>query len=199
MIIKSEQDILDIKNFKGQNEELVKKLQLIKSKTKIMYTKQANVNDIKNFFEKKNKVEKTMESQKFAEDIDEQNKKIEEVDEKSIVQTVFEQLYVNFAMGTQVQFNIDNVLDMLRADNTKEPEISAFHQKFLDDSKEVKFAICNTEKSFSYMAYDKNEKHPINIFLVDNDEKPEIDIYSNQMHHITSIPLHELEAFIISE
>ena len=55
MIRKSEDDILDIKNFKGQNEELVKKLELARKKTKIEYTKQANVSDIKNFFEKKNR------------------------------------------------------------------------------------------------------------------------------------------------
>ena len=49
------------------------------------------------------------------------------------------------------------------------------------------------------MIYDKTEKHPINVFLTEQNSQTDIDIYSNQMLHITSIPLQELEAFVISE
>jgi hypothetical protein len=45
------------------------------------------------------------------------------------------------------------------------------------------------------MAYNKFEKHPINIILTESN----IEVYSNQMHHITSFPLKELEAFVISD
>lgn len=54
--------------------------------------------------------------------------------------------------------------------------------------------------------FDKNEKHPINIFLYEDEAneiggdtapKNQLIIFSNQMVHISSIDLVDIEAFII--
>lgn len=53
------------------------------------------------------------------------------------------------------------------------------------------------------MMFDKNEKHPINIFIYESEAdesgqaKNQVLIFSNQMVHITTIDLIDIEAFII--
>jgi|TARA_B110000285_G_scaffold231196_1_gene299310 hypothetical protein len=53
------------------------------------------------------------------------------------------------------------------------------------------------------MMFDKNEKHPINIFIYEGLKKEsdqaesQILIFSNQMVHITTINAADIEAFVI--
>lgn len=70
-------------------------------------------------------------------------------------------------------------------------------------SKEARivFHHINSVDQQCYIAFDKKEKHPINLFMVDDpkSQKHEILIFSNQMMHIVSIDLKQIECFISNQ
>ena len=80
---------------------------------------------------------------------------------------------------------------------------AGLNQRCKDPQNNIKYALVNDDKYQNFMMFDKNEKHPINFFIYDNekDENDQADakilIYSNQMVHITSVNVADIEAFII--
>jgi hypothetical protein len=65
----------------------------------------------------------------------------------------------------------------------------------------IAFSHVNSADQQCYIVFDKKEKHPVNLFLVTDSQnkKHEILIFSNQMMHIVSIDLNQIECFIVNQ
>lgn len=197
MIEASEKEQIDLRNFLEEDRELQIKLML---RRKTIETEGfGDVKDIANFFEKREKY--SFADQKLLKKIQDEQK---EEAHKSVIQLLLEQRVLNHGRLKNVEFQVPEILEYLEAENQR--PLSDFYEMNLtpfiqNDESKVLFSIINTKENQNYLIFDKKEKHPINLFLLEDNinKKQELLMFSNQMLYIVSIDLKQIEAFIIKQ
>lgn len=107
----------------------------------------------------------------------------------SMIELVYSQKLLHQERHQRIEYKIDNVVDFIGNTN-QEVQLTQFIesrlQPFCKDPQDcINYAILNDDKQQSFMMFDKNEKHPINIFLYEGEKnangesKNQLMIFSN--------------------
>ena len=78
----------------------------------------------------------------------------------------------------------------------KDPIVKGL-EPYCNPKTDINFAIINNQTQQTYMYFDKKEKFPVNLFLVEGARTPTLYIFSNQMVNITSFPVENIESYIM--
>ena len=136
----------------------------------------------------------------MAEEIKAEQEELKKNEEKSVVELVFEEKLMKAKRLRNVEIEIPQVLAYM-----DEPEKQTKFSKdivkglepYCDPKSEINFAIINNQSQQTFMYFDKKEKFPVNIFLVEGHKTPTLYIFSNQMVNITSFPIENIESYVM--
>ena len=172
MIKRSENDIFELSKADESLGDLREQLHLKRSEVERGH-KFENMKLLQEFYQSgKNSLLEYKAIQKIKADLEEEQKP----KNYSMIELVYREKLLNIERHKKIEYKIENVADYIGG-HTTEINLNQFFEQRLqayckDPKTNVKYAVVNDDKQQSYMMFDKNEKHPINIFML-QDEKDE--------------------------
>ena len=128
----------------------------------------------------------------------------ESPDKKSTIEVLYQRKALNNSRFRNAETSVPEILQYLDAAQAPQipPQVVKQIEAYLHSkSARIVFNHINSADQQCYIVFDKKEKHPVNLFMVDDpaSNKHEVLIFSNKMMHIVSIDLKQIESFISNQ